>query len=40
MAIYEESLIKQDPDFKRPDNIEQLKEELIKALEFKHTKMP
>lgn len=33
MAIYEEFLIKPDPDFKRPDNIEQLKEELIKALE-------
>jgi len=33
MALYEEFLIKQDPEFKRPDNIEQLKEELIKALE-------
>lgn len=33
MAIYEEFLIKQDSDFKRTDNIEQLKEELIKALE-------
>ena len=39
MAIYEEFLIKQDTDFKRPDNIEQLKEELIKALEDKHAKM-
>ena len=39
MAISEEFLIKQDPDFKRPDNIEQLKEELIKALEDKHAKM-
>jgi len=39
MAIYEEFLLKQDPDFKKPDNIKQLKEELIKAFEGKHAKM-